>query len=114
MDSEELTQEFAKAALGEDYESGCQYFLHTTESGFIIDRFNPAKDERTVFPLKEDTDDDYSATAEEYVDTPLSEASINILQKLLWKLMLYPWQITAVMAVMATLVVVLILRKAGG
>lgn len=112
MNSEELTSEFAKTVLGEDFDPDCQYFLHTTESGFIIDRFNPVSDERTAFPLKENVDDgDYEPVEEDAGITPAKLP--NGFQRLFWKLMLYPWQVTMGMTILAMLAVMLILWKVG-
>lgn len=119
MDSEELTLEFAQSALGDEFNPDCKYFLHTTESGFLIDRYNPATEERDVFPLAGDPGDSlYSYEAGDEIPDNLaaapSSAEPNFVQRFIWKLLMYPWQLTAVMTVLAMVVVMLLLREATG
>jgi len=114
MKSEKLTLEFAKAALGENFDPDCQYFLHTTETGFIIDRVNPVSEERAVFPLRGDPEDSlYSYEFSDEIPASSASSEPGLWQRLLWRILLYPWQITTALTALAMAVVLLLLSKAG-
>jgi hypothetical protein len=121
---EELTQEFACAALGvEDYKPNCRYFLHTSESGFIIDREDKETGEREVFILAPDSkdvldqfddepvpaDDD----AEPIADLALGANIVETVKFTAFKMFSHPWVVTGVLAVVSGLFVWFVKRLAG-